>query len=214
MHHSPPNPTTPRRKSFSDKPALVLEPASLSIRLLALVMDSVLILLLTSFALSRVFMPTVDRDGYVQLQKEWQQYSWVAEAAAAEGEEKPPLELSDRSEVLLLQAAGAGVGLVWLLFLVGELFCRGSSIGKKIFRLRVVRSADFKRLRLHEVLLRTTLKTAILFLLLSIILKFTPLVAILLLILLALLPMLNSYRLFLHDYLCRTVVVQTCQMEE
>lgn len=186
----------------------MLEPACLPIRLIALLMDAFLITVLVLFLTSRVILPAADKEGFEQLQKEWQEYSWTAEAARSEGLEPPPASFTEPSQMLMFAAVLITVLLTWFLFVLNELIWRGGSIAKSIFQLRVVHARTLAPLNLPHVLLRATLKTALLLFFLTILVRFPLSVAAIAFFLLAIFPFLNCRRLFLHDLLCRTIVVQ------
>ena len=93
--------------------------------------------------------------------------------------------------------------LFWTYFASSEILLKGSSLGKRVFRLQVVNMYTAKPLGLFEVLVRSGIKGLTL-------LTYFPILAIDYIV-----PLFNSQRQSLHDMLSRSlVIVQTKEDED
>jgi uncharacterized RDD family membrane protein YckC len=159
-----------------------LPPASLRIRVLAALMDAVLVGLLGMFIVLRVVWPNEFPEA---------QEALLRLMEASDGNTQP--------DPYLIEALGYAqsllIALFTLYFGMGELLFNGGSLGKRALRLRTISLITLEKPQPLPALLRSFLK--------AMALLFLPILALVLLM-----PLFNPRRRLLgHDWLCRTVVI-------
>ncbi|HQU08893.1 MAG: hypothetical protein B7X06_00235 [Verrucomicrobia bacterium 21-51-4] len=165
-------------------------PARIYLRIIAFLLDFVLIALLSTVLLGRFILPYQFPDAMAELNAMIDQYM-------ASG--KLPdnlLNLPPSVQNMVHFAQGFTLILWWVYFSALEIGFQGGSLGKKMFKLRAVYYNNGEALSLFGHIIRSAFKTLIL-------LSYFPL-----LIVNALFMFFNSSRRAGHDYLCRSMVIE------
>ncbi|MGF1449042.1 MAG: RDD family protein [Opitutales bacterium] len=202
----PPVVTPPQKESVTPpplpdlgalSPAARLRPGSFRWRALAFLLDFALLVVATCLILDRVVWPQYE-GGEAEMRAFSEQVLHVAVESAGASDFRASLPEPSESLKKMLGASQMAVLLTfWMGFFLGDTLMGGRSLGKRVFRLRVVPRDRLGPLRMTEGLLRSGLKTL------------TLLASPLLPFLLAnyLVPLFGRDRRAGYDFLCRTLVI-------
>ncbi len=175
-------------------------------RLLAFAMDVILVGLFASFLLVKILLPREQPEGMELIVQAYREYQTMAEEALAAGEPipDPPKEWAEDDAVFdLVTYCQQTLLLLYFLYFGGcEWLMRGSSLGKRTFRLRSASIGSALPPTPLQGLLRGAAKSFALF-------ASPPFTWVILII-----ALFMSGRRGAHDLLARTVVVQENPSEE
>lgn len=189
------------KKSLSLKEReCIIEATSLELaphfhRIVAFLLDTILVTVASAFLLSVFILPEYFPGAQDRLQEQVQEYLKLLQAARDQGN----LMVEMSFDRIVQEAIGACVfwflGLFSLYNAIGEAFFRGSSIGKRMFALQVVSVITLEPLGFVEAFLRSSLKA------------FSLMVYAPLLWINYFLAFFGTKRQCGHDFLMRTVVI-------
>ncbi|MBC2596359.1 RDD family protein [Ruficoccus amylovorans] len=198
-----PDPTPPGLPRGSSLPPLLPQPrlAGMGVRMLAFLMDFVLVFFFTLFLLVKVLLPQYHYEGMQEFIATIDGYAASVEEAQLNGEEPPPVPqpTADSPMVAMLAYAWEKAMLIfWIYFGLVEALFKGSTLGKRTFGLRTVKAESGQPAHFFESVLRGAVKTlALLF----------PIPLPMLWWINYFVPFFNRRRRAGHDFICRTVVV-------
>lgn len=180
-------------------PVSIIPVAPMQWRMLAFLLDMFLVALFAFLLLSKVLLPQYHPVGYSQWMEQSTQQTEQVMAALSEGTTLPPLlpdlnQQSDEMKAMSLYVVEILGLCVLVYFVLCERLMAGGSIGKSMFRLRVISLTTGRAPNIWESFLRSLIK----FFTLSI----HPLLWISYLV-----PFGNRLRRAGHDWLARTLVV-------
>tara|TARA_B100001248_G_scaffold262737_1_gene262083 strand:+ start:95241 stop:95837 length:597 start_codon:yes stop_codon:yes gene_type:complete len=171
-----------------------LRPAKLKFRALAFVLDVILVFVLLALAL-KIILP-------MQYPEAMEEVTYQFKQIEAQKESPEQLQFSDGVKQMFDFAGVFSLLFIWVFFTASELAFTNGSMGKKMFRLRVINMYSLERPRFGEALLRSAVKA---------------------IALLMLIPLLwvNYFIAFFtaqnragHDYICKTLVIDDLYSEE
>ncbi|MGF1483093.1 MAG: RDD family protein [Opitutales bacterium] len=178
-------------------PAHRLRPGSYRLRMVAFLLDFVLVFVLTGLILEKVVWPQFE-GGKAELLAYSEDFFHVWVESSGEPDLLAALpEPSEQLKQLLGTSHMTVLLTFWMGFFLGDTLMGGRSLGKRVFRLRVVPRDRLGSLHLAEGLLRSGLKT----------LTLVPFPVLPLLLVNYLIPLLTSRRRAGHDFLCRSWVI-------
>lgn len=180
---------------------LIVE-ARLGMRVAAFILDVVLALAIIFLLLNKVFLPIHYGPELKEINGALRQYSSDLETARQNQTPAPTFELSDNAQDMIDFTRTFIVGGFWIYFFFNSLFTRGSSLGKRVFRLRVISTQTFEPLGIFDSAVRSGLKSITLCVLFPL-LMFSYVIA-----------FFNARRLAGHDYLCRSIVIEDVDFEK
>ncbi|MEM8868573.1 MAG: RDD family protein, partial [Verrucomicrobiota bacterium] len=141
-----------------------MPPARISLRLGAALLDIVLLLIVTGFIAWKIAVPMSYPGALAEFLEISQSISpkeaieeWVLTDA-------PPEELSENLQQAITYAFELQLTLFWIYFAVGEAFFGGSSLGKRLLRIRTVSTVTLDKPTILIGIVRGGTKTLILFL--------------------------------------------------
>jgi uncharacterized RDD family membrane protein YckC len=136
-----------------------MPPASVGLRALAFLLDFILISAVASILIWKIVLPQSHPAAFAEL-TEWTTavMSWVNESA-----DTPMPEPSRSLQEALKRANELQLLCFWLYFALGEAFFAGSSLGKRICRIRSVSTVTLGQLPVLSGIVRGGLKTLTLF---------------------------------------------------
>lgn len=172
-----------------------VEPGGLRARLAAGMLDIILIALIAVVVVTRIILP--QHPGVVE---EFQEIMERQRSAAEAGQEAPSVFSSEEMSPELIRfvqtATLTTFGLFWAFFTVSPLLMRGSTLGMRVFNLRIVRADIPLPASFQAYLFRGFAKTFCLQILSPFLWAFFLLAAF------------NHRRMAGHDYLARTRVIR------
>lgn len=188
----------PHPQPCSSAGVLRLEPpAPFIYRALASILDILLAFVLISMLLKQVILPYYDGQAFSELKSIFYQSQ---QPIGAEGSAFAFTSLNQyppEVQKLINYALGVSMLLLWVYFGVLDMLLHGKSLGKRVFRLKVVNSIHFKELNVFEYLVRSIIKGLCLTVIFPAVL------------LLNLLPaLLSKRRQCGHDWISRSMVVE------
>ncbi len=125
-------------------------------------------------------------------------YFYEVQAASAEGKQNPPPpEITAGIQGMLVYSINMTILLLWFYFAINGFFFRGSSLGKRVFRIAVVDGLTYMPVGFLQNISRSGLKAATLF-------YFFPVPFFITYFLI----FFNKNRLTGYDYISRTLVVE------
>jgi len=163
-----------------------LPPAPLGYRALALMLDYILVVSAGAILIFKFVLPSEFPEAHFEITE------FMRKALETQGASPEPL--SDDAQRALSFCHYLLMGLTWLYFTVGEVFFDGTSMGKRIFRLRTYSLILFEKPGFITGLYRSALKTLVVF--------FTPFLLIDVIVL-----FFNKRGQTGHDRLARTAVI-------
>lgn len=172
-----------------------MPPAAVGLRALAFLLDFILVSAVASLIIWKVVLPQSHPAAFSEL-SEWttEVMAWIDESSAEPG---APMPEPDRSlQAALARANELQLLCFWLYFAIGEAFFAGSSLGKRICRVRSVSTVTLGALPIFSGIVRGGLKTLTIFF-------FFPIAMISTLVPLVL----NRRRQMGHDLMSRSAVV-------
>lgn len=195
----------PEKPPKSSKPGNVLDsifrkdgsmpPARLSLRIVAFLMDAVILFLVSNFIILRIIWPEAHPGAMAE-------YTAWFEAFTSSLSNRESLPAMNPSLLdALNDAYSVQIIVSWLYFAIGESFFNGASLGKRTFRLRTVGTVTLGPAPFFTGILRAGMKTFLLF-------YFFPILLIADLIALRF----NKRGQTGHDLLSRTAVVDEKKM--
>lgn len=139
-----------------------MPPANIWLRALAFLLDFILISAVASILIWKVVLPQSHPAAFAEL-TDWTAavVQWVNERSVEPGTAMP--EPSRSLQEALKRANELQLLCFWLYFALGEAFCNGSSLGKRICRLRSVSTVTLGPLPILSGIVRGGLKTLTLF---------------------------------------------------
>ena len=171
--------------------------APFSTRILSFLLDVILVIALLVTVLGKFVLPAKYPQEMHKMEMIISQYAAEIEQQAAQNEKTPALpEFPDEIQEMMHFIQTFTLVFVWLYFALSEILLQGSSLGKKIFRLRVLSTRTGEPISLLESIIRGGFKAMTL-------LSFFPLLTASYIIF-----FFNKNRLAGHDYLCRSIVVE------
>lgn len=202
---SEPTPSGPEKKPQEGTPKHVLDsifhregpmpPARLSLRVVALLMDAVILFLVSNFIILKILWPEAHPGALAE-------YNLWFEALLNSLSNKTPLPAMNPSLLdALNEAYSVQIIVSWVYFAIGESFFNGASLGKRTFRLRTVSTVTLGPTSFFTGILRAAMKTLLLFYLFPVLLT-ANLIAM----------RFNKRRQSGHDLLSRTAVVDEKKM--
>ncbi len=163
-------------------------------RAIAFILDMFLAMAIIVFILTKFLIPEKFPDEY----KELNNYINAVQHASEANTAQPPLLMpTEGFQNMLIYMLNITVLLLWIYFVASGLLFKGSSLGKRIFRLTVVDAIAYQPVRFFQHLARAGIKATTLFYLFPI-----PF------LLNYILVFFNKKNLAGHDYICRTQVVE------
>ena len=164
---SDPQASGPKEKPQQHKPTNVLDsvfhqdgpmpPARLSLRIVALLMDAVVLFLISNFIILKLLWPEAHPGAMAE-------YTAWFEAFTNSLSNKQPLPAMNPSLLdALNDAYSVQIIVSWVYFALGESFFNGASLGKRTFRLRTVSTVTLGPATFFTGILRSALKTLLLF---------------------------------------------------
>lgn len=180
---------------------LIVE-ARLGMRVAAFLLDIVLALAIIFLLLNKIFLPMHYGPALREVNTALGQYSSDLETARHNKSPAPTFELSEDAQAMLEFTRTFIVGSFWVYFFLNTLFTQGSSLGKRVFRLRVISTQTFEPLGIFDSAVRSGLKAITLCVLFP------------LLISSYLIAFFNARRLAGHDFLCRSIVIEDVDFDE
>lgn len=169
-----------------------LPPASIWLRALAFTLDFILVSAVASLIIWKMVIPTSHPAAFAELRE------WTSEVLAwMQSDADKPMPTPSRSlQEALSKANELQLIGFWLYFALSEAFFAGSSLGKRICRIRSVSTVTLGRPPILTGIVRGGLKTLLIYLLFPVLLIAT------------LVPLfLNKRRQMGHDLLSRTAVI-------
>jgi uncharacterized RDD family membrane protein YckC len=175
---SSPDPEFPKQASESKKSAMPgagnlldsifrkdgpMPPASIGLRALAFLLDFILVSAVASIIIWKIVLPQSHPAAFTEL-TEWSQsiITWYSEH---NGDPESTFPQPNKSLTTALAAANELQMLCfWLYFAIGEAFFAGSSLGKRICRIRSVSTVSLGTLPIMAGIVRGGLKTLTLYL--------------------------------------------------
>lgn len=179
---------------------LIVE-ARLGMRVAAFMLDVVLALAIIFLLLNKVFLPIHYGPELKEINSALTQYSTDIETARQNKTPTPTFELSDEAQEMLDFTRTFIIGSFWVYFFLNSLCTKGSSLGKRVFRLRVISTQTFESLGIFDSAVRSGLKSITLCV-------FFPLLMVSYVI-----AFFNARRLAGHDYLCKSIVIEDVDFE-
>lgn len=180
---------------------LVVE-ARLGMRVAAFALDVILALAIIFLLLNKVFLPMHYGPELKEINGALTQYSTAIEMAHQNKTPAPTFTLSDDAQGMLDFTRTFIVGGFWIYFFLNSLCTQGSSLGKRVFRLKVISTQTFESLGIFDSAVRSGLKSITLCV-------FFPLLMVSYVI-----AFFNTRRLAGHDYLCKSIVIEDVDFEE
>ncbi|HCR37352.1 MAG TPA: hypothetical protein DIU37_04295 [Opitutae bacterium] len=176
--------------------------ARLGMRVLAFLLDIILAIAIIVLLLNKVVLPSQYGPELKELDTALSTYSTQLEDARKTGAKPPTFEISPKAKEMLEFTRMFIVGSFWVYFLVNAIATQGSSLGKRVFRLRVISIQTLEPLGFLESGVRSGIKAMTLCLLFPLLLTNY------------LIAFCNKRRLTGHDYLCRSIVIEDIDFEE
>lgn len=143
------------------QPVNIIPVAPLHWRLLAAVMDGVLLFFFVLFLLTKVLLPMQYPAAYTEFREIFVSHVDETRLAQEEKRERPPLpDISDNVQITEMVSYGMQVAALCALvyFVACERFLQGGSLGKSMFRLRVISLRTGRRPSIWESFLRNLIK--------------------------------------------------------
>lgn len=131
-------------------------------RILAFMMDGILVSAFGILLLTRILLPIHHSEGMHEFSELLADYARQSEQAAETGSSGPPLPDLRESDAITTMFAFAQTTLLllfWAYFLANEWFLKGATLGKKTFGLQAVSAFSGEAPTLWECLLRTAFKS-------------------------------------------------------
>jgi uncharacterized RDD family membrane protein YckC len=177
--------------------AVEIKPVHIGLRLLAFLFDYALAMAIFLLLLTRVLLP-ITHPGFLDAFNEFvESRSELDPNRSFEEIMHEQLVFQETHEQAFSDSMFLYIVIIWLYFSLSDIFMRGSTLGKKIFKLQVIYLKTLKTPGGATILLRNCLKT------LSITIIFPVLLIINLLY-----PMFNRRRQAGHDALAKTIVIR------
>lgn len=183
---------------IEDLPPSAPRQAGLGVRSLAFIMDFLLVFSFCLFLLMKILLPQYYSDGLYEVSEVFRVYTEQALEAERNGTEPPAVpNILENERIMEMHAYGHGIIMLvtWCYFGLLEGFLRGSTLGKRTFRLRSINLETGQACSFLESALRGATKTIAL-------LVVYPFLWINFLV-----PLFNQNRRAGHDYISRTMVV-------
>lgn len=163
-------------------------------RVFAFFLDFVLVTLIAMLIVFQFWLP----GNYPEA---WSTFMERVESLQSSGESLRGMELSGEEQDMFIYGELMTLLVFWLYFLAGEVFLKGSSIGKKVFGLRAVSIYRYSYLNFWESMVRAFTKTVSLLVLFPF-LQVSYLLA-----------FFTRKRQAGHDFICRSCVVEDIPVE-
>ncbi len=183
------------KRSSRRTKTLPVEMAPYSLRMMAFLLDLTLILAIAFFCLNAFILPETFPGVQETLQKQYLEYINACKLAIAQGQDWPLPKEDPALQEPMNFIAGFIFFSFWVYTILSELFLKGSSLGKRVFKLQVVGMYSFEPLGFFETFLRAAFKGLSLF-------AYGPWLWVDYLI-----PVFNKKRQSFHDIFSRSLVI-------
>lgn len=158
-HDEPPASDSEQADFESEMHVEPLYPAAMGVRIVAFLMDYILILAATVMVSTQILYPMF-HPGFLEASREFLQSQQNEEIAPGFFEQMQGyMEFQYKHEAAANDTAFLAAMMTWLYFALSELFLRGSTLGKKIFKLSLIDLKTLNRPDGKTIILRNCLKT-------------------------------------------------------